>query len=45
MTTIARQLIRLLVRLENALTREAKFDCLNEILALELTSGGRLAWT
>lgn len=44
MTTIARQLAELFVRFESALTKEAAFNALNSILALELASGGRVAW-
>lgn len=44
MGSIARQLAELLVRLESALTKEAAFAALNSILALEMASGGRVAW-
>lgn len=44
MTTIARQIAELLDRAERALTKELAWHCLNAALALELASGGRLAW-
>lgn len=44
MTTIARQIRILYNRAERALTKELAWHCLNAALALELASGGRLAY-
>ena len=44
MTAIARQVRELYSRAERALSKELAWHCLNAALALELSSGGRVAW-